>query len=118
MSKHPDLTWICSRCLRERIEGQPHVCKTTEERLAELQEAARAFLDALDHGDCDTVWSCSAATGDPPVCNRTATQMFLYDALCDEHAAEHRAEHPGLDLKPRELSFGPALRRLRALLAG
>ncbi len=87
-----------------------------EKQLRDLRIEAQAFLDALDHGDCDTVWSCQAA--DPPVCTRTATQMFLYDALCDEHADEHRAEHPGLDLKPRELSYAPALRRLRALLAG
>jgi len=29
---HSGLTWVCSRCRRERAEGQPHVCKTAEER--------------------------------------------------------------------------------------
>lgn len=103
------------------IDSITAISKQRDEAQAQamaLRDAARAFLDALDHGDCDTVWSCSAATGDPPVCNRTATQQFLYDTLCDEHVAEHRAEHPGLNLKPRELSYAPALRALRALLAG
>jgi len=44
---HPDLTWICSRCCRERTEGQRHICKTTEERLAGLHKAADALVEAV-----------------------------------------------------------------------
>lgn len=44
---HPDLTWFCSRCCRERRDGQPHVCRTDEERLADLRKASGALVDAV-----------------------------------------------------------------------
>lgn len=87
-----------------------------EEQLAELRDVARALLADIENNASDALVWCVALTGDA-LCHRPGTQAFLYDTLCDEHAAEHRAEHPGLALDSRELSYAPALRRLRALLS-
>ena len=85
---------------------------------SELREAARALLADLENNDSDAVMWCEAHADseDEYCCLRPATQKFLYDSLCDEHAAEHIAEHPRLELRPRDLSYAPALRRLRALV--
>lgn len=95
---HPGLAWICSRCCRERTEGQPHICKTSEERLAELQEAALAVLNLVVEG-------CA-------VCGRNATVVDgIGDPLCDEHVGQ-------ADGVVQDGENAAELRRLRALLAG
>lgn len=72
--------------------------------LATLRRLARAFLNALDHGDCDNVFKCDADR-----CHRVASQRTLdpYGDYCDEHAES---------MSPVDKSFAPALRALRAAL--
>lgn len=101
---HPDLTWFCAECGYKRTEGQPHVCKTSEERLAELQEAARAFVDSFIAQAARCVL-CEEEGKSEPIMLREGLRM-----ACDAHGRE-------LLIAPRELSYAPALRELRRLLA-
>lgn len=102
------------------VESIDAIAKQRDEARAErdeLREAVRALLADLENNNSDAVMWCEAPSGASEyACTRPATQAFLYDSLCDEHAAEHRAEHPKLDLRSREMSYAPALRRLRALV--
>lgn len=90
-----------------------------EKQLEELREAARALVSDLEDLDGEAITVCDSITG----CDALALRGLCYGCntrdLCDEHAQQFEtgpeAERP---LDAYDLSYAPALRRLRALLAG
>lgn len=103
---HPGLAWFCAECGYQRIEGQPHICKTSEERLTELQEAVGALLEAMPF-DMSVCPKCRGNVLATKVCRFDPTIAGSWFA-CDEHAT------PGA----MDSRTAPHVRRLRALLAG
>lgn len=103
------------------VDSVTALAKQRDEALAkydELQEAARALVSDLEDLDGEAITVCSI-TG----CDALALRGLCYGCntrdLCDEHAQQFEtgpeAERP---LDAYDLSYAPALRRLRALLAG
>lgn len=101
-----------------RDEARRERDKVTHE-LAEQREAARALVSELEDLSGDKIATCEATAG----CDALATRGLRYEGdaadFCDEHARQvetgPEAERP---LSAHDLSYAPALRRLRALVAG
>lgn len=94
-------TVLCDRCAA--LTAPP----SAEQQLAALREAARAALAALDDPHGDLVVYCDGDDGAGLRCYSIASRADDLDARCDRH------EWPELE----ELSYAPALRRLRALVS-
>ena len=97
-------TVMCDRCAAARVAAAPRGAASTKQQLAELREAARAFLDAF----ANQVARCAICEGEgkrEPITLRGGPYM-----ACDAHGRE-------LLQAPVDFSYAPALRRLRALIS-
>ena len=97
-------TVMCDRCAAARVAAAPRGAASTKQQLAELREAARAFLDAfaLQAVRCAI---CEKEGKREPIMVREGPHW-----ACDAHGRE-------LLEAPVDLSYAPALRRLRALIS-
>lgn len=93
------------KALQTELKAEKAKTTALQAQLEEVKDAARAALAALDAPQADLVIYCSVEIGDDLICGRLGTRCDDDVVRCDEHA------WPRL----QELSYAPAVRRLRAL---
>lgn len=96
------------KALQTEMKAEKAKVTVLQAQLGEVKDAARAALAALDDPQADLVIYCSYDTGEDLICGRLGTRCDDDVVRCDEHA------WPRL----QELSYAPAIRRLRALAKG